>query len=411
MKYFTRIICLILSLCTVVGLMAIPASAADEEPDYWDMNASSSSMAAGASETDEIFRPMSEVPLYFQTDYPNTPYGKGTVKSSGCGITSLAMVATYLTGREYLPDELANRFGKYPGSNMDRMEKAYEELELPAYEKVFDWPPVLDALYDGKVIIVLLGEDSPFTESQHFIVLTGITPDGNIMVNDSFKYNYNDPDLQDGYENGFPEEVVSRGFSGAWVCNFFTESGIKKWNERREEERLAEEKAREDLEKALAQAEKDRALSEALKDYLKVKPYTIKIEMSEYSRYSSLNLSQEDIDLLAKLVCGEADAEPAEGQQAVAEVVFNRMLDPEYFGFTLKGVVLAEKQFSSAPVLDDIEPTRLHYQAIEKALNGPYVLPTDVVYFGGFAHNDNIWGEIGNHVFCYHWFIDTDCLG
>ena len=48
-----------------------------------------------------------EVPLYFQTDYPDALYGEGTVATDGCGITSLAMVATALTGHTYLPDELA----------------------------------------------------------------------------------------------------------------------------------------------------------------------------------------------------------------------------------------------------------------------------------------------------------------
>ena len=34
-----------------------------------------------------------EFPLYSQLDYPNQRYGNGTVATSGCGITSLAMVA------------------------------------------------------------------------------------------------------------------------------------------------------------------------------------------------------------------------------------------------------------------------------------------------------------------------------
>ena len=52
------------------------------------------------------------VPYYFQTDYPDTPYGKfGTVSTHGCGITSLAMVATYLLDEELPPDVLAERYG------------------------------------------------------------------------------------------------------------------------------------------------------------------------------------------------------------------------------------------------------------------------------------------------------------
>ena len=39
----------------------------------------------------------------------------------------------------------------------------------------------------------------------------------------------------------------------------------------------------------------------------------------------NISLTQEDIDLLAKIVWLEARGEPVEGQKAVVEVVFNRM--------------------------------------------------------------------------------------
>ena len=35
-----------------------------------------------------------EFPLFSQLDYPNQRFGSGTVATSGCGITSLAMVAS-----------------------------------------------------------------------------------------------------------------------------------------------------------------------------------------------------------------------------------------------------------------------------------------------------------------------------
>ena len=71
------------------------------------------------------------IPLYFQTDYPNDMYGAGNIASSGCGITSLAMVATYLTGHEYLPDELADYFGGRAENNIERLEIAADMLQLP----------------------------------------------------------------------------------------------------------------------------------------------------------------------------------------------------------------------------------------------------------------------------------------
>ena len=38
---------------------------------------------------------------------------------------------------------------------------------------------------------------------------------------------------------------------------------------------------------------------------------------------------------------------------------------------------------------------------IERAIYGPYVLPEDVVHFATFRTSDNVWGQIGGHIFCY----------
>ena len=53
--------------------------------------------------------------------------------------------------------------------------------------------------------------------------------------------------------------------------------------------------------------------------------------------------------------------------------------------------------------LEDAEDTQTQYEAIDRALNGPYVLPIDVVFFATYPVTENVWGEIGGHVFCYRW--------
>ena len=47
-----------------------------------------------------------EMPLMDQTDYNNISYSQGTISTSGCGLTSICMVASYLTGDLYTPAEL-----------------------------------------------------------------------------------------------------------------------------------------------------------------------------------------------------------------------------------------------------------------------------------------------------------------
>ena len=296
-----------------------------------------------------------EVPLYFQTDYPNNMYGSGTIANNGCSVTSLAMVATYMTDHEYRPDELARYFGGVAENNIDRMEKGATAMQL-AWEKLENFHRVLDALREGKVVIALMESDSLFTDSQHFIVLTGYNEDGLIMVNDSYEPNYEKWDLKRAFQEGFTEGDICKGFSGGWA---FDKSAMP------EEPFLYYE------------------------EYLGGDP-----------RYPDIQLTQEDRDLMARVIWVEAQGESEEGQQAVAEVILNRLASAD-FGNTLKGVIYAEGQFRSVPYLEDAEPYQAQYEAIERAIYGPYILPEDVVHFATFRTNDNVWGQIGGHIFCY----------
>ena len=106
------------------------------------------------------------------------------------------------------------------------------------------------------------------------------------------------------------------------------------------------------------------------------------------------------MQLIAKVVWVESRGESKEGQQAVAEVVLNRLVSDK-FPNTLKDVIYAQNQFRSAKFLDKAEPYQMQYEAIERALYGPYVLPEDVYYFATTAKTSKVWGKIGGHIFCY----------
>ena len=296
------------------------------------------------------------VPNYFQTNYPTTRYGSGTIASSGCSITCVAMVASYMTEHLYSPEELADYFGGSAYSNIDRLESASDALQLP-YRKAANWHETLQALKDGKVVIALVEQDSVFTDSQHFIVLAGMTADGKILVNDPYMPNYAKWDLQKGFTSGFSESDILCGYSGAWIYD---------------------------------------------KSAMPEEPFLYREEEAPAReiRYSGITLTVDDLDLLAKVVWVEAQGESFEGQQAVAEVVLNRLASANYPN-TLHDVIYAEGQFRSVPYLDDATPWQVQYDAIECALYGPYVLPMDVMYFAQQPTNYNIWGTIGGHVFCY----------
>ena len=171
----------------------------------------------------EIVEKYPEVPLYLQTDYYNVRYGShGTVATSGCGITCLAMVATYLLDEEYLPDEFAKRYAMYSvkgGSDWTLFKTSSEELGLPM-EMSVKWEDALAALENGQVVITQANPDSIFTDVGHFIVLTGVNEEGRIWVNDPYGGNYGEwshPKLQDGFANGFEQRQFYHFCNPYWI--------------------------------------------------------------------------------------------------------------------------------------------------------------------------------------------------
>ena len=96
------------------------------------------------------------------------------------------------------------------------MEKALEYFDIH-YEKIYQYPEMKDKLDDGYMAIVLFGETSDFANKGHFVVITGINENSKIMVNDPNWYNYKQDILKKGFEEGFEEYQIVRGFSGAWI--------------------------------------------------------------------------------------------------------------------------------------------------------------------------------------------------
>ena len=121
-----------------------------------------------------------EMPLMSQTDYNDIAYSQGTIKTSGCGLTSVCMVASYLTGDLYTPSELVGATRGY-GDNVSRMLAAASSVGLKWHNDSGTSHDELDQyLRDGKIAIVLV------KGSSHFVVCTGITEDGKYLVNDPY---------------------------------------------------------------------------------------------------------------------------------------------------------------------------------------------------------------------------------
>lgn len=127
------------------------------------------------------------------------------------------------------------------------------------------------------------------------------------------------------------------------------------------------------------------------------------------ARYINIEMTPEEREELAAIVYLEAGNQSAEGQQAVVEVVFNRVLHSAFPG-TVHDVLHDGEdtnipQFSTIYALRRAEPTQAQYDAIDAALYGDTILDADVVFFSRNGENDRVWGQIGDHIFCreYIW--------
>lgn len=126
-------------------------------------------------------------------------------------------------------------------------------------------------------------------------------------------------------------------------------------------------------------------------------------EPQRIERYASIEISDEEMRELAAITYLEARGESFEGQQAVVEVVLNRVLSDE-FPNTVHGVIYDTKygvQFTPYRQVANTTPSDTQYEAIHEALYGESVLDVGVLYFSRAPYNSRIYAHIGGHYFCY----------
>ena len=127
---------------------------------------------------------------------------------------------------------------------------------------------------------------------------------------------------------------------------------------------------------------------------------------SSSSGGSGSSSSSSDLNLLSRLVYGEARGEPYTGQVAVAAVVLNRVRNSN-FPNTIAGVIYQKGAFN---VVDDgqinLSPNSTARKAAQDALNGWDPSYGSIYYFNpATATNKWIWSRpyvttIGKHRFC-----------
>ena len=153
--------------------------------------------AMGASYEGVVFTDgVTQVTYYNQLDsrWANSLYGTDNIGGYACGPTAMAIVVSSLTSETVDPPHMAQwayengYWCSRSGSYHTLIPGASEEWGLDVEGCTAAEPQrIVDALADGKLVVALMTKGH-FTSSGHFIVLRGVTSDGQIMVADPSSY-------------------------------------------------------------------------------------------------------------------------------------------------------------------------------------------------------------------------------
>lgn len=122
-------------------------------------------------------------------------------------------------------------------------------------------------------------------------------------------------------------------------------------------------------------------------------------ELTPYYAEIAAAMTDEEMELLEQVVYLESNDQSITGQKAVVEVIFNRVLHPE-FPDTVSGVLKQKGQFSTISILHKANPNDMQREAIEAVLTETVpMMPTDVVYFATYHANGKFYERIGDHYF------------
>lgn len=137
-----------------------------------------------------------KIPLFEQFDkqWGYDFYGTGPLATDGCGPTALAMVVVGLTGNTSINPKVVADYSVNHGGYIDNQGSTWDLMTGVASHFGVDGTQipeseVISELKAGHPVIVNVGPGL-FTLTGHYMVLTGVTPDGKITLNDpdSIKY-------------------------------------------------------------------------------------------------------------------------------------------------------------------------------------------------------------------------------
>ena len=111
--------------------------------------------------------------------------------------------------------------------------------------------------------------------------------------------------------------------------------------------------------------------------------------------------SEEDLEVLTRVLTGECQTGTWELQIAVGSVVLNRVAHEAYPN-TIKGVVFQRGQYACVKDGNYYRtPTDRNREAARWLLTYGSQVPANVIYQAQFRQGSGVWKKIGTEIFCY----------
>ena len=158
-----------------------------------------------------------EVPLYFQQDYGDAKYGNYSLRTYGCGITTISMLSSYMKDEEFTPPYMGVRFGKYCNENGTAyalMSEGPAAMDFYSTRQTSSWSEAKAALAEGHFVITLQ-HGGYWTRGGHYLLITSIDEEGHITVRDSNLYNYGK--LQGHKDGYFDQSTIPGNAAKYWI--------------------------------------------------------------------------------------------------------------------------------------------------------------------------------------------------
>ena len=158
-----------------------------------------------------------EVPLYFQQDYGESMYGKYSLRTYGCGITTMSMLTSYMKDEEFTPPYMGIKFGKYcseKGTAYTLMTEAPAAMDYYCTRQTSSWTEAMAALAEGHFVITLQ-HGGYWTRGGHYLLITSINEEGQITIRDSNLYNYGK--LQGHKDGYFDQTTIPKNAVKYWI--------------------------------------------------------------------------------------------------------------------------------------------------------------------------------------------------